>query len=63
MSDRAIAFSFSSRPVKPCQVSILAGQIRHDLLGVRADEIEVLKDKSKDHEERIRKLERDLVAA
>jgi len=37
---------------------VVIEDLRHDLLGARSDEVEVLKDSRKDHERRIRRLER-----
>ncbi len=44
---------------------VVAENIRHDLLGAKSDEIELLKDTHHDHERRIRRLERSagLIAA
>ena len=36
---------------------IIAENLRHDALGARSDEIEVLKDSKKDHERRLTRLE------
>ena len=37
---------------------VVAENMRHDLVGAHRDQVEVLKDKSKNHEERIKALER-----
>jgi hypothetical protein len=37
---------------------VIAEELRHDLIGARSDEVEVLKDGRKDHERRIRTLEK-----
>jgi predicted RNase H-like nuclease (RuvC/YqgF family) len=37
---------------------VVVEQLRHDLIGARHDEVEVLKDKSHEHERRITRLER-----
>lgn len=39
------------------QIHILSGQIRHDLLGVREDEIVILKDSATNHQKRLERLE------
>ncbi len=39
------------------QISILGGQIRHDLLGIKADEIEVIKDNVAKNDVRLRAIE------
>jgi len=44
---------------------VVIEDLRHDLIGARNDEVEVLKDSRKDHERRIRHLEKNagLIAA
>lgn len=44
---------------------VIVEDLRHDLVGARSDEVEVLKDGRRDHEKRIRRLEKSagLIAA
>jgi hypothetical protein len=44
---------------------VIVEDLRHDLIGARSDEVEVLKDGRRDHEKRIRRLEKSagLIAA
>ncbi len=44
---------------------VVVEDLRHDLIGARSDEVEVLKDGRRDHEKRIRRLEKGagLIAA
>jgi hypothetical protein len=39
---------------------VIVEDLRHDLIGARSDEIEVLKDGRRNHEERLRRLERSV---